>query len=559
MRQYARIQVKSRLAIVWVSLLCGTLVLLQLLYPDDRALPFARMNGNMVGLRDVGGLRPLLMATSRQPMAITIGGETIRGELADAGISADEIATAKRLGEYPWYWRMVPFSGFVIGALRDEPVQTHINAAVLQAYLKKIENLCTVPPKNATLKVSGETVQLDKAIDGTSCPFGSVQRQLDGLSLSKGGLTYRLSLTKIAPTRNDNEVEPLVTEAKVVTARPLTVMVAGSTYLVPKATVASWLTIVDTDTGTLRLDASTDLIKKYFETIQKDIYVRPGVTEITTRDGIEIKRTDGAVGRGIDGDTSAAAVTRALFEKTSTATLVVAVLPPTLQYIRSYSNTPQGLQALVADLSKANNNMAISVRKLGDTGVHALGDQQYHPASTYKLFVAYSVLKRIDSGVWTWDKPTNYGNVSSCFDRMIVNSDNACAEWFGGTIGWATVFNEIRAQGLSKSSVTASGFLSTSNDLALFLQKLEANQLGLTEPSRARLLEAMKRQVYRSGIPAGVTSQVADKVGFLDETIHDAAIVYSPKGVYIVVIMSKGSSWGAIASVAREIHTKMNE
>jgi beta-lactamase class A len=91
------------------------------------------------------------------------------------------------------------------------------------------------------------------------------------------------------------------------------------------------------------------------------------------------------------------------------------------------------------------------------------------------------------------------------------------------------------------------------------LQKLETNQLGLSEPSRARLLDVMKRQVYRNGVPAGVNGVVADKVGFLDGILNDAAIVYSPKGVYVISIMSNGSSWGAIASVARAIDTKITE
>ena len=204
--------------------------------------------------------------------------------------------------------------------------------------------------------------------------------------------------------------------------------------------------------------------------------------------------------------------------------------------------------------------MSISVRKLGDSGVSVNGDKQYHPASTYKLYVAYAVLKRIDAGQWTWDKQTSYGSVTQCFDKMILYSDNACAEWFGGAIGWKTVFAEVRGQGLSSNTaVTADGFRSTTNDLALFLQKLEANQLGLSEPSRAHLLDVMKHQVYRKGIPAGVNGTVADKVGFLDSILNDAAIVYSPSGVYIITIMSDGSSWGAIANVARAIDQKITE
>lgn len=535
------------------------IVILQFFYPSSRALPFAKVNGQNVSFSDANALKTSLKGTPKQPLVLTIGKETVKAEVGNAGVSADEQATLDKVANYPWYWRIVPFSSVVIGAMRDEQVQTKVDKRTVEKYAEKVKDICSTPAHNAGLKVTGESVQLDPAKDGTACPSDSLITQLDKQTVGKKGLIYTVKLTSVKPKRSDNDVADLLAEAKAIVAKELTVSVAGKTYKVPKATVASWLMFVEKEDSSLVLDGSADQMKKYFETIQKDVYVKPGVTYITTKDGIETSRVNGAAGRGIDGDASAAAIKKSLLEKSGIATLAVSSLPPTLQYSRSYSNTPAGLQALITDLSKANNNMAISVRKLGDSGVNVNGDQQYHPASTYKLYVAYSVLRRIDAGSWTWDKPTSYGSVSQCFDKMIINSDNACAEWFGGTIGWSTVFGEVRALGLSKTATTAAGFRSTTNDLALFLQKLEANQLGLSEPSRARLLDVMKRQVYRSGIPAGVNGQVADKVGFLNGILNDAAIVYSPKGVYIITIMSEGSSWGAISNVARAIDQKINE
>ncbi len=560
MRGYFEQHPRVRRTLLGLCAVSAIAVGAQLVYPADRALPFAKVNGTNAGFADAEALKETLKDTAKQPLVLTVGKETVTGEVGSAGVSADAKATLQRLAVYPWYWRLVPFSSVVMGALRDEPVQTKVDKVAAEKYAAKINDLCSVPAKDATLKVNGESVMLEPAKDGTACPADSIVRQFDTQTIGKKGLNYTLQLTAVKPKRSNEDVATLLKQAQEIVAKPLVVTVVDKTYAVPKATVASWLMFVEKEDSSLQLDASADLMKKYFETIQKDVYIQPGVTYITTRDGIEVSRANGAAGRGIDGDASAAAIKKALLGKTGTATLAVAALPPTLQYARSYSNTPEGLQALVNDLSKANNNMAISVRKLGDSGVSANGDVQYHPASTYKLYVAYSVLKRIDAGQWTWDKPTSYGSVSACFDKMIINSDNACAEWFGGTIGWNTVFAEVRAQGLSsRTSVSAGGFKSTTNDLALFLQKLETNQLGLTEPSRARLLDVMKRQVYRSGVPAGVGGTVADKVGFLGSILNDAAIVYSPKGVYIITVMSDGSSWGAIASVARAIDQKITE
>ena len=69
-----------------------------------------------------------------------------------------------------------------------------------------------------------------------------------------------------------------------------------------------------------------------------------------------------------------------------------------------------------------------------------------------------------------------------------------------------------------------------------------------------RLLGLMKRQKYRDGIPAGTGLPVADKVGFVDDVIHDAGIVYSPKGTYVLVIMTT-SNWSGIANAAKTINS----
>jgi beta-lactamase class A len=178
-------------------------------------------------------------------------------------------------------------------------------------------------------------------------------------------------------------------------------------------------------------------------------------------------------------------------------------------------------------------------------------------ASTYKLFVAYGTLKRVDSGKWKWsDKNISAGrNLSTCFDDMIVKSDNACAEALLKKIGTTALTNEIQALGLSSSTFLHENIESTPNDLRSYLIMLQNGSLPVKATSRDRLLSAMKRNVYRQGIPAGASGTVADKVGFLWGLLHDAAIVYSPKGTYVLVIMTDGSSWANIADLTRQIES----
>ena len=67
------------------------------------------------------------------------------------------------------------------------------------------------------------------------------------------------------------------------------------------------------------------------------------------------------------------------------------------------------------------------------------------------------------------------------------------------------------------------------------------------------LLEKMNRQIYRQGVPSGTDAKVYDKVGFLWDYVHDAAIVRHPKGTYVIVVMTKGASYQRIAEITKQV------
>lgn len=531
----------------------------QLVYPANRALPFAKLDNDNIGFATKEHIQKVLLANySKTSITTVVRDKKSQTKLAETGITYDDERIVDELSDYAWYWRLVPLSIFVKGALTNRDVVTKIDDEVFSQYAAERSAECEIVPKNAGVVVKNGHVVLDPARDGENCPKNSLRHQLTAVPLQKSGTTVYLKTSVVKPTRSDADVSALLKQARVVASRKVTVDVAGKPYTPDQPTIASWLVFPeDSVTKKLSVGTSSEAIKKYLETIQKDVYIAPGTTVITTHDGKEVARAEGANGRGIDMDRTAAIIAEQVQKADGTVAASFASLPPKMVYNRSYSKTPEGFQALVTDLAKDKGDIAIAVRKLGDNGVHVNGSKQYHPASTYKLFAAYSVLKRVDSGQMNWGQTTSGGQtLSQCFDNMIVNSDNACAEWFGGTIGWAVLTAEARSFGATGTNLSRP-FVSTANDMALFLQKLESNQLGLSEPSRARLIDVMKRQIFRKGIPAGIGVPVANKVGFIDSYLHDAAIVYAPSGVYVLVIYSSGSSWAQIAEVAARIHTQL--
>ena len=186
-------------------------------------------------------------------------------------------------------------------------------------------------------------------------------------------------------------------------------------------------------------------------------------------------------------------------------------------------------------------------------------DVQFTSASTYKIFVAYAMIHDVETGRRTWTSNINGLTWDTCLTKTIVNSDNACPEAYLASIGYDK-FNEIvRGLGVSDQTVFYPYYMrTTANDLALVLQKLYRGEL-MSDENKNKLLDLMSRQIYRQGIPTGVGDSgiVYDKVGFLDELLHDAAIVHTDQGDYIMVIMTNGESWGYIAEVAQYINSML--
>jgi beta-lactamase class A len=244
--------------------------------------------------------------------------------------------------------------------------------------------------------------------------------------------------------------------------------------------------------------------------------------------------------------------------KNATLSIPVVKLAAAQSYDRQYSHTNEGLAVLLQDIA-GSKGYGVSVANADGSLVgSANGSKQFEAASTYKLYVAYSVFKQMQAGFMHWNDQINGKTAEQCFDDMIVKSDNPCAKAFAEKIGWQTVQNHMNELGLRNTRLNGQPLLTSANDLTLYLRKLNDGSL-LPSADQTRLIDAMKRQIYRSGIPAGSGgASVADKVGFLDNVTHDAGIVYSSKGPYVITIMTgSSSSWRAISDITSQINAFM--
>ncbi len=211
------------------------------------------------------------------------------------------------------------------------------------------------------------------------------------------------------------------------------------------------------------------------------------------------------------------------------------------------------LKAILDPLAAANGtNVGVVVTDLSNgASTSANADQPFVSASLYKLFVAYAMYKKIDSGSITQDQsltaagmPTTVGD---CLNRMITLSDNDCGVALGDLVGWASLDTLLTSEGYTQTMLNnydargnVSGDKMTSaHDVAQLLTKLYGGTL-LSQVSTDAFLGLLKAQTINDRLPTGLPTGtvIAHKTGDLYGYLHDAGIIYSSKKDVLVVLLT---------------------
>jgi len=206
------------------------------------------------------------------------------------------------------------------------------------------------------------------------------------------------------------------------------------------------------------------------------------------------------------------------------------------------------------DGSSVSNRTDTKLYEKGSLEVESKASTVRTAASTYKLYLAGYLMDQKQHGNFSWTSDNEDG-----FSRMIVNSDNDFSEDQISKYGLNALSEFAKEQGWYAPVFQADkAAQTTSYGLQLLLEDLEAGTGAFKNASdQAKILDLMGKQVYRSGIPAGAGEAdagtvVQDKVGFLDDTNNDAAIVTLPNGQkYILVIMTNGHKQSGLSGFPR--------
>lgn len=557
LQNHRKIVIRTAVAVI------GLILAIQLFYPGGKLLPFASVDGVSVsGWSKKDATKLLDERSAQQRIAVALGKTSDSYDTprpSDIGLKVSHKEQINQ-ASYPWYMRIIPTSVLWFGLLQDEKAPDYrFDEAVAKDYLTaKIGSGCVIPAKDATLRLQDDSLVVVRAKSGGTCQEADAVAVLKKVQprLNKPARAV-IPVTIIAPNVGDDEATQLADRLNGATQNGVKLKVAETTVTIEKKEVLGWLTFATSDGMGYGINA--EKANAYLAKVATPKVAKPaGVTKVSTVDFTETSRIDGATGQTLALDATLADITRVLNGEKTEAVVAVTSLAPKVEYSRTYTKTSTGIAAQIQHYDDDNAGVfGVSFAEIGGQGLSAQhnGNQQFVTASTYKLFVAFSTIKRVETDKMKWDDANIAGgrDLAKCFDDMIVKSDNACAEALIKKIGAKDLNADIKSLGLNSSGFRSDNNVTTANDLKNYLTQLETGTMPIKPENRERLLGAMKRNVYRQGVPSGASGQVADKVGFLWGLLHDATIVYSPKGTYVLVVLTDGSSWANIADLTRKI------
>lgn len=553
--------------LIFIGVLCQVGIAVQIVYPSGRLLPMQKIDGvSLGGWKKSDAAKRLDSLYLNSSVNIYLGQSKtpyLSPKLSKIGLS---VSNTTRINDYnyAWYLRIIPTSILWAQYFADydrSPSYSY-NEETLDAYITaKFGADCKVVAKNATLKYKNGKLVVASSQGGGNCNIKTLRQQLINARPRLTNSKICISIDKVDPEVDDAVAEKLLKSLDTNVGDGIDILVNGNSQTILTTDIFSWMDFTVQD-GKLTYIFNSLKASEYLATkIAPKVTVAAGISTVTTYDFNEITRVDGVSGKGLDVAATLDSI-RTAIDDGEQAQAIVKVIAPEIVYVRGYSSTDAGLTSLITQYAESHPGIS-SVAFVELSGSHRRaiynGDEVLVSASTYKLFVAYSVLSRVEDGSWKWtDQVLDDGrNLSACFSDMITLSDNDCAEAMGKNIGYSVIDNEIQAIGCTNSSIVGrDGYaVTTANDLALFLAQLQTGQMLTQQSSRDLLINAMKQNIFRSGIPSGVNWEVANKVGFIDDILNDAAIVYTSSGPYVLVVMTKGSSWDAISDLTNKIET----
>lgn len=248
--------------------------------------------------------------------------------------------------------------------------------------------------------------------------------------------------------------------------------------------------------------------------------------------------------------------------------LFLLLLTVCLFFVARYLSAQPRLKDVVQKAQMGTNgDYAIVIRDLKRNEQFTQQEHKvYAAASLYKLWVMATVFQQIKEGklhkddvlsediatlnaTFGIDSPgpgeeTSGGitlTVQQALEQMITISHNYSALLLAKTVGQDQISAMVKGIGMHESSYETPQ--TTAHDTAIFFEKLYNGQI-VDKKSSQEMIDILKRQQLNDRIPKYLpkTIQVGHKTGEIDLFKHDAGIIFTPQGDYIMIVLTESDS-----------------
>jgi beta-lactamase class A len=269
----------------------------------------------------------------------------------------------------------------------------------------------------------------------------------------------------------------------------------------------------------------------------------------------------------------------------------IAIISPLAESIEETYHTvlgdfDSGLKDVVEDsLQGTTGEYAVVIKHMGRGDTFARNEhKEFLSASLYKLWLMATAYKQIQDGVL---KPTtlmsdtaesinnrfsiasesaerNEGQIAmtvqEAINRSITFSDNYSALLLTGRVKVSQMNAFLKQEKFTQSKLGTATTepATTAYDIALFYEKLYNKQL-ISEKASEDMIAILKKQQLNDRIPKYLPQyvQTAHKTGELYGFKHDAGIVYTPSGDYILVVLTDTANPAQAAEITARLSEKV--
>lgn len=205
------------------------------------------------------------------------------------------------------------------------------------------------------------------------------------------------------------------------------------------------------------------------------------------------------------------------------------------------SKLPDAIKTVLAEYPEVTTSVTFLDINSGAL-VDVEGDRPFTAASTSKLVTAGLFLNQVADGKATMSQKIGSWPADFQIEQLIKQSNTVSWGYFNTLLGYGPQQTFGRELGMTTFTSSNTENSMSTNDMAVLLQKLYKGEV-VNEAHTKLMLSHMQNTNEESFIPPAVPKemQLYHKTGFLDDIIHDGAIIDDGKNPFVLVVFTNGN------------------